>query len=566
MNSSKLIKLFNKLFKLRFNEEIANPMINCLLVLFLLSSPVFALEEEIPIKEVMIYNDRAQVIRKINAKFSPGETFVKIKYLPSSLEQESLRIGFSENPSLSVSYLNSYLEPGLNYKEEEFKEIKSETDKVEKTKKQLEQRMASIENSKKMLFELQNLTLETISRKVPYMKNDSDLTIWENSLTELKKQSIELEKEYNEYNFKLEDTKKSLDLLNEKLNLISSRSNKSTRITEIKVTNSSKQEASGELYINYIVNGCSWKATYNITVKENSNEAEIEYMAEIHQETGEDWNNIKVGLSTAEPRKAQIRPKIRALELYKYETETSTSYFSYGKVASEKTSAVPATTTSEAAEPQVTMEGDVSKAATSKVFHASELTSISSRKESHRILISKFSTSVKTHLYAAPKAQRNVYYIGTFTNKIPFSLIQGKVNLFKESGYIGETVMPYVSALDEFKLALGTENDIRISLRVDGQSYSEGLIKSKKIFEKKVKIKLENFSAKNRIIKVSENVPVSDTEDVEVEIDSRTTGGYSETVKGSGILQWELEVPSSSLKEIDLIYKIKVPKDSGLSF
>lgn len=54
-------------------------------------------------------------------------------------------------------------------------------------------------------------------------------------------------------------------------------------------------------------------------------------MAEITQETGEDWKDVVVRLSPSEPSKRQFRKKIKALRLSAREVKTKKSYFSYAQ-------------------------------------------------------------------------------------------------------------------------------------------------------------------------------------------------------------------------------------------
>jgi len=65
---------------------------------------------------------------------------------------------------------------------------------------------------------------------------------------------------------------------------------------------------------------------------------------------------------------------------------------------------------------------------------------------------------------------------------------------------------------------------------------------------------------------VKDRIPVSETEKVEVSLNSGTTDGYITDENNPGIISWEKAVPAGAEIKIILDYSISYPKDSGLSF
>ena len=61
-------------------------------------------------------------------------------------------------------------------------------------------------------------------------------------------------------------------------------------------------------------------------------------------------------------------------------------------------------------------------------------------------------------------------------------------------------------------------------------------------------------------VEVFENVPVSDTSEIKVMVDSKfTTSGFVEERENSGILKWKVKVYPRKTVSIQLGYKIVLP-------
>lgn len=536
-------------------------------LVFFITSSVWSESLDIPIKEVLMYNDRAQVTRRAEIKIPSGETLYKISSLPVELLDETLRASFPESKDLNISSVNSYVELTTNYNDSSIQELKEKILEKEKQKKFLDGKLFSILKERSLNSDFENLTLSSISRNAAYTKSEQEIFSWRDSFEFFKNKYLKLEKVYHDYKKELDLVKEELALLDQKLDRIISRSGKSFRITEIKVVNSSPREIIYPIQISYLVRKAQWNPVYNITLSENG-QIEVEYVAEIRQESGENWKNVKISLSTAEPRKAQVRPKIYGSQLMNIETQNKKDrFFSYEKASSKEATAGVTDGETPVADTEATIEGAVDKTAGSFIFHSSEKVDVPSDKEFHRIFVSKFLANSKSELSTIPKLRRTVFLTGKIQNRISFPLLAGKANLFRESGFVGESSISYVPVGSEFTISFGIENNIRVVYRVDSKNYNSGIVSNKKVFEKKLSIVLENFDKSEKKVNVLDQVPVSDIEEAEIEIDQeKSTSGYKEKVKGSGIYEWVVSVSPNVKKELNLIYRIKVPKDSNLSF
>ncbi|EMG09325.1 hypothetical protein LEP1GSC151_4105 [Leptospira interrogans serovar Grippotyphosa str. LT2186] len=103
--------------------------------------------------------------------------------------------------------------------------------------------------------------------------------------------------------------------MQDKMNVILSLSEKSSRITKILVSFTGTEKKEGRLNLTYQSGKVSWKPFYSVSM-DGKERIEFEYLAEINQESGEDWKNINLLLSTSSPDVSGRRPRLSSQRLY----------------------------------------------------------------------------------------------------------------------------------------------------------------------------------------------------------------------------------------------------------
>ncbi|NJL43260.1 MAG: DUF4139 domain-containing protein [Pseudanabaena sp. SU_2_4] len=73
---------------------------------------------------------------------------------------------------------------------------------------------------------------------------------------------------------------------------------------------SASSEGEFKLEVTYVVNNANWTPLYDVRVSQNkeSSSVTLDYLAEVQQNTGEDWAGIKLTLSTAKPGLGTLPP------------------------------------------------------------------------------------------------------------------------------------------------------------------------------------------------------------------------------------------------------------------
>jgi hypothetical protein len=135
-------------------------------------------------------------------------------------------------------------------------------------------------------------------------------------LTEAKNKQIEIDKSIAKLQTELNKYSKQLIELDGKTQQNSN---------DIVVKISSKAATKGRLSLTYLVSNAGWYPTYDIRAKDIASPIELVYKANVSQNSGEDWKNIKLILSSGNPTKNGTKPDLQTYQLG-YISQGFTSY------------------------------------------------------------------------------------------------------------------------------------------------------------------------------------------------------------------------------------------------
>jgi len=253
---------------------------------------------ESKIETVTVYENGAQVTRTAKTNIVAGKTALILRGVSPQLDKQSLQAN-GDFTILSVVLQTSFLSDPKKAEERSRLEVQKENldEKITLNKALI----TVCQHEEAMLTKNQEINGRTTVLKVTDLRESIDFH--RNRLTELATKQLEL----NKTNRQLEQEIKKL---NAQLTLLAP--TQETTTSEIVVTvQSQTSQPQADLAVSYFVPNAGWTPTYDLRIKDVTHPLEMGYKATIYQYTGEDWNNIKLTLSTANPRKNNEAPELR---------------------------------------------------------------------------------------------------------------------------------------------------------------------------------------------------------------------------------------------------------------
>ena len=251
------------------------------------------------LKGVTIFSNGAQVTREKNVALNAGEQTVSFTGLSPYLDRNSLQVKAKGSVTvLGVS--QRYIRPDSTMLSERLKAASRDIDVASRRLSELQAQRTVLKSQLQMVEANCNIG----SRTAVTPLNDIKL----------------LNKYYYEEMMDINKKLIALDTEEEKANADLARFNeiadsiagiKLKRITVVDVKVDAKVQTSALFTLQYYVSGASWYPTYDVRSSKVDEPLQLTYKANIMQQTGEDWKDVNVTLSTANPNRSNVSPDLR---------------------------------------------------------------------------------------------------------------------------------------------------------------------------------------------------------------------------------------------------------------
>jgi len=255
------------------------------------------------IKSVTVFLSGAQVFESAVGNFPSGESVIVIKGLSPYLDEKSIQVKGQGNFIIqAVNRRLDYL--SAKSSEEEVKKLEEQLDAILRNQSIELGRLEILGEKSSLLNANKNLGGSQSTTSIANLKQALDF--YDTELTTLKKEELKIKANLQEENAKLNSLRNQLASLQ-------ASENKSTSEIRIKIKATAPGSASFDL--NYLVANASWYPKYDIRVKDVNSPLGINYKAEVNQNTGVDWNNVKLRFSNGTPNQGGQAPDLDKWEL-----------------------------------------------------------------------------------------------------------------------------------------------------------------------------------------------------------------------------------------------------------
>jgi uncharacterized protein (TIGR02231 family) len=182
---------------------------------------------------------------------------------------------------------------------------------------------------------------------------------------------------------------------------------------------------------------------------------------------------------------------------------------------------------------------------------------ILSNGQQYRVLVDDYELPADYQYYAAPKYDCHVYLTARVTDWRKYSLLSGPVNLFFDGAYVGKSQLSTGIATDTLVFSLGRDEGLTIEREREDKYRSRRFLGSKTEQRIGWTIKVQKSRKNDVPLIIEDQIPVSTTDEIEVELDQAKGATLDPT---TGKLRWELNMKFGEQTEIGFRYLVKHPK------
>lgn len=512
---------------------------------------------ESKVQKVVVFLNGAQVTRTAMVHISPGNSTLVFENISPGIDVQSIQVHANgEFTILSVKHeLNYFNAPG---KQKQIEDLLAQQ-KALRDQIDLKNGYLSIYEEEANTLR-KNLTLSPQNVNLDVVKVKQALDFQTARLAEIRKKEQTIGNEVAGLNAELQKYNRQLEEINR---------NNSIATSNILVTVSSKVGLQSEFSLSYVVRNAKWTPVYDIRAKNVNSPITVSYKANVTQQSGEDWKNVKLTLSTGNPTVNAIKQELNPY----YLNFASAPVFSnslnevvvvgYGakKNDEDDENADKAMLRESARVSTIPLSVNQKENQTSVEFNIDNPYSIPTNGKEYLVEIKNFDINATYQYAVAPKLSTDVFLTAKVTDWNKYNFLSGQANLYFESTYIGKSFINTNSTADTLSLSLGVDKNIVVTRKPLNEFTERQGLGSNKKETRDWRIEIRN--RKNQLVNllVEDQVPVSQNSQIMVDT-QELSGGQLD--KATGKIQWSFALKPQSDKKIELKYQVKYPKNQFL--
>src|SRR4028119_95165 len=323
------------------------------------------------------------------------------------------------------------------------------------------------------------------------------------------------------------------------------------------------QEGEYEIAFDYVVPNAMWRPYHQAhLLLEDKPTISFRVDGCVWQRTGEDWKDVDLVFSTAraslgtepplltdDPLNVQEKSKEIIIQARNQTIQTT----GLGTGATP----APLETPAPVEVPGVDDGGEV------RNLRSATKATIPSDGRPYRVPIFTFSSEAVVEYVLMPEISCRVVLKSEQTNTASFPILAGPVDLVRSTEFVGKTSVEFIASGEKFALGWGPDAAMRVQRTPTQKREQDHLTKWNKVTTT-TKLFLSNIGAEPRVVKTTERIPVSELEQVKVEVIGEKTTDARQPDE-NGFCTWNFALEPYSQLEASLVFAISAaPEVQGL--
>lgn len=513
---------------------------------FLLSS-FMAYSQSAQLDSVKLFTNGSELYHTVNFDLSAGENEIIINNISSEILDNSIRIiekgdFFIQTIEKITDYIDSFdpvpIQDSIDY-------FNDQIDLLNVEYKTLEAELLLIKST---------VNLGGSEQREIKPSDIIELTkLYQDRLPKINKMILKVNKEIKLYQKKIEEYQNQLN---------------NGQITgeyksKIKLIINSNTNSRSKISFSYLSYLAWWKARYDFKFNSTGN-SEVIYKADIYNTTNLDWKNIPIAFSSKYYEENLEVPVITAnyIRLNKvYEsTLTDVSFFN----SSESSPLMPSEAKQGRFKRNKIAKTEYRVNVSDNSFESEfELKpnmkfSIESGSKSKLFSIMKKSLIAEYEWMTIPSKSKLVFLTAKINDYWDLKLLNAPVNIYLDNSFINTTILQTDVTKDFINLSLGVDKNISVERKLL-TDFSEDRFFSGNIKRSfGVEIIIRNKKSRKIDLVIKDQVPVSTTDEIEVEI---IEDGLNTKLDEFGILEWNVSIDAKADFSQKFYYNVSWPKD-----
>jgi len=583
------------------------------LVLSLLILPALA-QLAGKISDVTVYRGQALVTRDVDINVVAGPQEIVVSPLPERVVPESLYA--ISDPDITVRAVRYRVTAVGVEPRDEVRKIDEQLKAKSRDMKRIDSQLGVLESKGAYLDKLENFVTAT--------PEAGKGTLDPKALTDTSQYIFAQRAEIAEQQLALgndkEQVESDINTLNRQRNELEGGYSKTQREAVLLIDAARARQARCKL--SYLVSGVDWSPAYSARLSDKKDRLALEYHAVVNQTSGEDWNNVRLTLSTTRPNMIAVTPILTPLwinlvagaprsttgDMFREEFSNINRQLKLNDgnnavVQNEPPAAFgsqgPAGAVGIPGQGVPTGNGwqqnvlagklqnlelsagdeDIRQARAVRLGETEGLAvayslpgtvSLQSRNDQQMFRIATLDLKADSYYYAVPLLSDFVYLTADAVNASDYPLLPGPYNAYVDGSFAGKGWLPLVARGQGLTVGFGSETQLRASRElVEKKTDIRG---GNQIVTYSYRVRLQNFMTQPVKVRLWDRTPQAPESSVTVNLAKlepalSTDAEFIADDKPRGLLRWDLEIPAGAngVKATEVKYQLQMEFDKNFT-
>lgn len=355
-----------------------------------------------------------------------------------------------------------------------------------------------------------------------------------------------------------------------------------------------------ESSLKYIVSDCGWVANYDLHAVDINQPVKLKYKAQVYNNTGNDWKDVQLSLSTADPSLSASAPRLSPfyLEYSTYIDEQRGSYITPQAVAQDYRSTVEneinwanqrvydnyildktdnmegrfeqqniPMNLSNFMEESSEMSGKKVANIQMQEIQISELTtefsvpnvfSCPSDAKPYLVEIKEITIPATFSHVSIPKLDQGAFLLANIVGWQDLDLVPGPTAVYFSDNYVGMSQIDTRNVNDTLALSFGRDPKIQVVRKLKSEMSVKKVVGSNKRDSYYYDIQLRNNRTVPVTIDVFDQIPLSRNSEITVSVETIGTGKKDDV---TGEVTYKVTLQPGETKNLEIGYTVKYPKN-----
>ena len=509
------------------------------------------------LEEVTVFITKAQLTNTASTTIEKGLTNLVITGLPASVDHQSLSVAAEGDFLLQgVMFRNNYqkandepphirkLRDSIDYYRDR---VKIHNDQIEILQKEEELLMAN--QSVKGDEGLEVAMLEEVSDFFRQRMTKIRMLILQERKVEarMRRRFNAVEQQVNQYSF-----------------------NATKATGEVFITISADAHTKAGFTLTYMVYDAGWSAFYDLRATSTTDPVKLIYKANVHQNTGLDWNDVTLTLSSGTPGVGANKPELYPWSLSVIEPKPKGKRV--GLAEEEKSAGLDDWGSSDWGDDSGNYDPEMAGAVDSETmadytgvsetilaveFKLRLPYSIPSDAHHHPIELQQYNLKALYQHMAVPKLDTRAFLVARVSGWDEYNLLPGDVNTYYAGTFVGSSFLDANTTADTLTISLGVDKNVIVTREKIKDFKSKSFFGGSSKESSGYKIAVRNSKAEPVSIQIEDQLPVSANSQITVEPKELSGGRINPT---TGQIAWTINVKPGETRSVDLKFDVKYPK------